>query len=142
MRSARESILGAGLSALYVVASIMPAGAANEFEVVERLCAGMAREVATGGRSRADCADEHRAIEVDFSRHWAASVGQALYYGRALGKRPTVVLVCEEGDLDGPFAAKCREHAFRAAYGVRGAADVLLCPATAQTLQECQEGRH
>lgn len=121
----------------------MPAGA-SEREMADRLCAGMEREVPTGGRSRVDCADDTRAIEIDFSQHWAASLGQALYYGRVLERRPTVVLICDDipaGDtlaLDGPFAAKCREHAFRASFGARGAADVLLCAETAETLDDCQ----
>ena len=121
-------------------AALTSPAVANEAEIANRLCAGLAREVPTGGRSRADCADETRAIEIDFSHHWAASLGQALYYGRALGLRPTVVLICEDGALDGPFAGKCREHAFRAAYGARGAADVLLCAESAETFEDCQTG--
>ena len=123
-----------------VFAALASIARAGEAEIADRLCAGMAREVPTGGRSRADCADGERAIEVDFSLHWAASLGQALYYGRALGLRPTVVLVCEDGDPAGPFSAKCRERAFRAAFGARGAADVLLCSAEAETLSDCMDG--
>lgn len=115
------------------------AASAGEAEYAERLCAGMAREVATGGGSRADCADETRAIEIDFSPHWASAVGQALYYGRVLDKRPTVVLICDV-DLENPFARSCFDHAYRASYGVRGEADVFVCPASAEAINDCRQG--
>lgn len=129
-------IVIASASLLMMVAS---AAAADESRIADRICLGMDREVPTGGRSRVDCVDDARAIEVDYSQHWAAAVGQALYYGRVLGKQPTVALICDADDLDGPFAGKCREHAFRAAYGARGSVDVVLCPANAETLDDCQE---
>lgn len=111
------------------------AAIADEAAVSARLCAGMDREVPTGGRSRADCVDAKRAIEVDFSAHWAQSVGQALYYGRVLEKRPTVVLICAAG----AFAVNCQNHAFRAAYAAGDRADVLLCPESAASLDDCRK---
>ncbi len=46
-------------------------------------------------RSRVDCLTDTHAIEFDFARKWAESVGQALYYSFATGKQGGVVLILE-----------------------------------------------
>ena len=41
-------------------------------------------------RTRVDCLTDEYAIEVDFAKKWAESVGQSLYYAHMTGKKPAV----------------------------------------------------
>jgi len=41
-------------------------------------------------RTRVDCLTEKYAIEVDFAKKWAESIGQTLYYAHMTGKKPAV----------------------------------------------------
>ena len=43
--------------------------------------------------TRVDCLAKDYAIEFDFAKKWAESVGQALYYSKMTGKAPAVVLI-------------------------------------------------
>ena len=43
--------------------------------------------------TRVDCLTKDYAIEFDFGKKWAESVGQALYYSKMTGKAPAVVLI-------------------------------------------------
>ncbi len=50
--------------------------------------------------TRVDCLTDTHAVEVDFARKWAESIGQALYYGLQTGKRPGVLLILESPTSD------------------------------------------
>ena len=41
-------------------------------------------------RTRVDCLTDEYAIEVDFAKKWAESIGQSLYYAQMTGKKPAV----------------------------------------------------
>lgn len=43
--------------------------------------------------TRVDCLTKDYAIEFDFAKKWAESVGQSLYYSKMTGKSPAVVLI-------------------------------------------------
>ena len=43
--------------------------------------------------TRVDCLTKEYAVEFDFAKKWAESVGQALYYAKMTGKKPAVVLI-------------------------------------------------
>ncbi|MBR6126725.1 hypothetical protein IKQ21_03485, partial [bacterium] len=43
--------------------------------------------------TRVDCLAKDYAIEFDFAKKWAESVGQALYYSKMTGKAPAVTLI-------------------------------------------------
>lgn len=43
--------------------------------------------------TRVDCLSKDYAIEFDFAKKWAESVGQSLYYSKLTGKSPAVVLI-------------------------------------------------
>lgn len=43
--------------------------------------------------TRVDCLTKDYAIEFDFAKKWAESIGQALYYSKMTGKEPAVVLI-------------------------------------------------
>lgn len=43
--------------------------------------------------TRVDCLTKDYAIEFDFAKKWAESIGQSLYYSKMTGKAPAVVLI-------------------------------------------------
>lgn len=49
-------------------------------------------------KTRVDCITAEYAIEVDFAKKWAESIGQALYYAEVTGKKPIVALIVGEDD--------------------------------------------
>ena len=49
-------------------------------------------------RTRVDCLTDKYAIEVDFAKKWAESIGQALYYADVTNKEPAVALIVGEDD--------------------------------------------
>ena len=53
-------------------------------------------EVVLEDKTRADCITGTHAIEFDFGKKWAESLGQALYYSLQTGKRAGIVLILEE----------------------------------------------
>lgn len=52
-------------------------------------------EVVLADQTRADCITSTHAIEFDFGKKWAESLGQALYYSLQTGKRAGIVLILE-----------------------------------------------
>ena len=43
--------------------------------------------------TRVDCLTKEYAIEFDFAKKWAESIGQSWYYAKMTGKKPAVVLI-------------------------------------------------
>ncbi len=43
--------------------------------------------------TRVDCLAKDYAVEFDFAKKWAESIGQALYYAKMTGKKPAVTLI-------------------------------------------------
>ena len=43
--------------------------------------------------TRVDCLTKDYAIEFDFAKKWAESIGQSLYYSKLTGKAPAIVLI-------------------------------------------------
>jgi hypothetical protein len=48
-------------------------------------------------RTRVDCLTDHYAIEVDFARKWAESIGQSLFYAEMTDKAPAIGLIVDSG---------------------------------------------
>ncbi len=46
-------------------------------------------------RTRVDCLTDEYAIEVDFAKKWAESIGQSLYYAHMTGKNPAIGLIID-----------------------------------------------
>ena len=61
---------------------------------------GGAMEQSLLDRSRVDCLTDEYAIEVDFARKWAESVGQSLYYALMTEKKPAVGLIVRDSAKD------------------------------------------
>jgi len=49
-------------------------------------------------RTRVDCLSDEYAMEVDFAKKWAESIGQALYYAYMTDKKPAVGLIVGKKD--------------------------------------------
>ncbi|MBI9113267.1 hypothetical protein [Maridesulfovibrio ferrireducens] len=79
---------------------IYPAHAKNlhkESWYQERWCKGKdVKEHQLPDRTRVDCLTDSHAIELDFGRKWAESVGQALYYSLQTGKKAGIGLILEK----------------------------------------------
>lgn len=51
------------------------------------------REFVLSDKTRVDCLSKDYAIEFDFAKKWAESIGQSLYYSKMTGKAPAVALI-------------------------------------------------
>lgn len=51
------------------------------------------KEAVLWDMTRVDCLTKDYAIEFDFAKKWAESIGQSLYYSKLTGKAPAVVLI-------------------------------------------------
>ena len=51
-------------------------------------------------RTRVDCLTDEYAIEVDFAKKWAESVGQSLYYAEMTQKKPAVGIIVRDNKQD------------------------------------------
>lgn len=51
-------------------------------------------------KTRVDCLTEDYAIEFDFAKKWAESIGQSLYYSIKTNKQPGVVLILENPEKE------------------------------------------
>lgn len=45
--------------------------------------------------TRVDCLTDTHAVEFDFAKKWAESIGQSLHYARMTGKKAGIVLIIE-----------------------------------------------
>lgn len=68
-------------------------------------------EVILTDKARVDCVTATHAIEFDFAPKWAESIGQALYYGYALNKKPGIVLIIENADKDQKYINRVKSVA-------------------------------
>ncbi len=55
-------------------------------------------EVVLDDMTRVDCLTDEYAVEADFARKWAESIGQSLYYADMTDRKPAVLLIVEPGD--------------------------------------------
>lgn len=51
------------------------------------------KEAVLWDMTRVDCLTKDYAIEFDFAKKWAESIGQSLYYSKLTGKAPAVALI-------------------------------------------------
>ena len=51
------------------------------------------KEAVLWDMTRVDCLAKDYAIEFDFAKKWAESIGQSLYYSKMTGKQPAVALI-------------------------------------------------
>lgn len=53
-------------------------------------------EIVLQDKTRVDCLTDNYAIEVDFAKKWAESIGQSLHYAHMTGKKPAVGLIIDK----------------------------------------------
>ena len=77
----------------YDVQTMMP----NQKEAyyVEQWCSSDfgRREAVLWDMTRVDCLAKDYAVEFNFAKKWAESIGQSLYYSKMTGKKPAVALI-------------------------------------------------
>lgn len=64
----------------------------READYVNAYCKGEI-EYRLPDKTRVDCLTDEYAIEFDWSKKWAESIGQSLYYAKITGKKPAVALI-------------------------------------------------
>ena len=57
-------------------------------------------EYSLSDRTRVDCLTDEYAIEIDFAKKWAESVGQSLYYAEMTEKKPAIALIVDDTKKD------------------------------------------
>lgn len=74
----------------------------NEKYYQTKLCdeLGGVMEQSLLDRTRIDCLTDEYAIEVDFAKKWAESVGQSLYYAEMTEKKPAVGFIVRDTKQD------------------------------------------
>ncbi len=65
-------------------------------------------EVILSDKARVDCVTKTHAIEFDFAKKWAESIGQAVYYGYTLNKTPGIVLIVEDKVKDQKYVNRVK----------------------------------
>lgn len=83
---------------LYEMQSMKPE--MKEGYYVEQWCSPSfgRREFVLADKTRVDCLSADYAIEFDFAKKWAESIGQSLYYAKMTGKTPAVALILTSSD--------------------------------------------
>ena len=95
-----KSYLSALLLAIVFVSPALAAHQHPEKWYQDKWCheKGGQQEVILPDKTRADCITTTNAVEVEFGRNWAESIGQSLFYSLQTGKRAGIVLVLESVD--------------------------------------------
>lgn len=71
----------------------------TEKDYVNMYCTGI-KEYVLSDKTRVDCLTDEYAIEFDYAKKWAESIGQSLYYSKKTGKKPAVAIITNgENDL-------------------------------------------
>ena len=64
----------------------------KEADYVNAYCKGQI-EYKLPDKTRVDCLTEEYAIEFDWAKKWAESIGQSLYYAKMTGLKPAVAII-------------------------------------------------
>lgn len=67
----------------------------KEADYVNAYCKGIT-EYELPDRTRVDCLTDDYAIEFDYAKKWAESIGQSLYYAKMTGKKPAVAIIVKK----------------------------------------------
>lgn len=73
-------------------AEFQPKEKYKEADYVNAYCKGIT-EYRLPDKTRVDCLTEEYAIEFDWAKKWAESIGQAKYYAKMTGKKPAVAII-------------------------------------------------
>ncbi len=79
----------------------------QEKDYVNKYCTGII-EYTLPDKTRIDCLTEEYAIEFDYAKKWAESIGQSLYYAKKTGKKPAVAII-SDGEKDLKYINRIKE---------------------------------
>lgn len=79
----------------------------QEKDYVNKYCDGL-KEYVLPDKTRIDCLTDEYAIEFDYAKKWAESIGQSLYYAKKTGKKPAVAIITSKKD-DYKYIQRIRE---------------------------------
>lgn len=79
----------------------------HEKDYVNKYCTGI-KEYTLPDKTRIDCLTDEYAIEFDFAKKWAESIGQSLYYAKKTGKKPAVAIITS-GEKDKKYLKRIQE---------------------------------
>lgn len=79
----------------------------HEKDYVNKYCTGI-KEYTLPDKTRIDCLTDEYAIEFDFAKKWAESIGQSLYYAKKTGKKPAVAIITS-GEQDMKYIKRIQE---------------------------------
>ena len=79
----------------------------TEKDYVNMYCTGI-KEYVLEDRTRVDCLTDEYAIEFDYAKKWAESIGQSLYYSKKTGKKPAVAIITN-GQNDLKYIQRIKE---------------------------------
>ena len=71
-------------------------------------------EYSLSDKTRVDCLTEEYAIEFDWAKKWAESIGQSLYYAYSTNKKPAVVLIMTNPEKEEQFLKRLTKVAKKA----------------------------
>lgn len=82
----------------------------GEVEIAESLSGKYKadREVRLPDGTRCDLVNAEYAIEVEYPKKWAESIGQSLYYGIELKKKPAVLFLVEDRERELKYLKRAR----------------------------------
>ena len=69
----------------------------QEKDYVNKYCNGI-KEYVLPDKTRIDCLTDEYAIEFDYAKKWAESIGQSLYYAKMTNKKPAVAIIISKED--------------------------------------------
>lgn len=79
----------------------------HEKDYVNMYCTGI-KEYTLPDKTRIDCLTDEYAIEFDYAKKWAESIGQSLYYAKKTGKKPAVAIITS-GEQDMKYINRIKE---------------------------------
>lgn len=82
----------------------------NEVSIVEGLSGKYQadREVRLPDGTRCDLVNKEYAIEAEYPRKWAESIGQSLYYGIELKKKPAVLFLVSDPEREKKYIQRAK----------------------------------
>jgi hypothetical protein len=102
----------------------------HEKDYVAVWCAreGGVTEVVLADKTRVDCLLPEYAVEFDYAKKWAESIGQALHYGSMTGRKPAVVLIIKDIKKETRYIKRLEEVAAKQGIIVWAVRDYEIFP--------------
>lgn len=102
----------------------------HEKEYVAVWCGqrGGVTEYVLPDKTRVDCLLPEYAVEFDYAKKWAESIGQALHYGAMTGRKPAVVLIIKDIEKEARYIKRLEDVAVKQGITVWAVRDYEIFP--------------